>query len=168
MKIEIGPYVNWVGPYQIADLLQKIGVSKDRCYEIGEILSNTWVNDFCNWVHSKRTRKIKIKIDKYDTWNMDDTLALIISPMLKQLKETQHGAGRVDNEDVPKELWATQQPLYDVDENYFKRWDWVLNEMIWAFEHHSQNDVLKFSEADVERIKNGFRLFGKYYLNLWD
>jgi hypothetical protein len=29
MRVKIGPYRNWVGPYQLADLLQKFGVSKD-------------------------------------------------------------------------------------------------------------------------------------------
>src|SRR6056300_1710880 len=38
------------------------------------------------WIESKRDRKIKIRIDKYDTWAMDHTLALIALPMLKQLK----------------------------------------------------------------------------------
>jgi hypothetical protein len=28
-------------------------------------------------------RKIDVRIDKYDTWNMDSTLAYIILPMLK-------------------------------------------------------------------------------------
>lgn len=36
-------------------------------------------------------RRIDIQIDKYDTWNMYHTLALIIYPMLIQLKETKHG-----------------------------------------------------------------------------
>jgi hypothetical protein len=69
---------------------------------------------------------------------MDHTLADIILPMLKQLKETKHGAPFVDDEDVPEELKSTSAPPkeneYDTDENHFKRWDWVLDEMIFAFE----------------------------------
>ena len=36
-------------------------------------------------------RKIKIQIDKWDTYSMDHTLAMIIYPMLLQLKATKHG-----------------------------------------------------------------------------
>jgi hypothetical protein len=78
-----------------------------------------------------------VKIDYYDTWSMDHTLADIILPMLKQLDTDKHGAPNVDDEDVPKELrsiYALPKDEYDVDGNHFARWDWVLNEMIFAFE----------------------------------
>ena len=84
---------------------------------------------------SDRERKVKIQIDPWDTWSMDNTLAHIITPMLKQLKATQHGAPKVDSEDVPEELRPEKLVgEYDVDENYFKRWEYVLDEMIFAFE----------------------------------
>ncbi len=138
MKIHLGPYINWIGPYQIADKLQKLGLSEDRCYAIGEWLADTWLTKACEWVHSKRKRKQKIRIDRYDTWNMDSTLALIVLPMLKQLKRDKHGAPLVEDRDVPEHLRSTATPSkeneYDLDDNHFKRWDWVLDEMIWAFE----------------------------------
>ena len=102
MKVYIGPYTTWLGPYQIADKIPFI--SEDTRNKIGDWLANTWVNDFCNWLESKKQRKVKIRIDNYDTWNMDSTLALIIVPMLKQLRETKHGAPMVDNEDVPSTM----------------------------------------------------------------
>jgi len=96
-----------------------------------------------NWWVS-RPRKEKIRIDKWDTWNMDHTLALIIVPMLKQLRATKHGAPYVDDADVPEELRSTTAPPkeneWDTDANHFKRWDWVLDEMIWAFEQHASDD----------------------------
>jgi len=52
-------------------------------------------------------RVIDVHIDEFDTWSMDDTLSHIILPMLKQLKETKHGAPNVDKEDVPSELRPT-------------------------------------------------------------
>ena len=82
-------------------------------------------------------RKVSIRIDPWDTWNMDTTLALIIVPMLKQLKETKNGAPQVDLEDVPEELRDTPAQLVGErieDGNYFKRWEYVLDEMIFAFE----------------------------------
>ena len=137
MKIFMGPYKNWMGSYQLAELLEKVGVSEDRCDKIGDWLSKTWVHDLCEWVESKRKRSIKVRIDKYDTWSMDSTLAYIILPMLKQLKETKHGAPNVDDKDVPKELRSSSAPKtkneWIADDNRDARWDWVLDEMIWAF-----------------------------------
>jgi hypothetical protein len=79
-----------------------------------------------------------IKIDYYDTWSMDHTLSPIILPMLKQLKETKHGAPFVNDEDVPETLKSTSAPPkqneWDTDDNHFARWDYVLDEMIFAFE----------------------------------
>lgn len=141
-------------------------------------------------------RQIDIRIDKFDTWSMDHTLALIIVPMLKQLKATKHGAPYVADEDVPEHLRSTAAPPlengWDVDDNHFKRWDWVLDEMIWAMEQIVKDDESEFydhSEVDNtsidswvksmkidreglqayhERIQNGCRLFGVHFQNLWD
>jgi len=151
MKVYIGPYKDYFGPYQLADLLQKVGVSEDRCNTVGDWLSKTWVNKVFTWIYSKKKRKIKINIHKYDTWGMDSTLALIILPMLKQLKDTKHGSGIVDLDDVPEKMRFTTTENYECQETFdfyndpdlckqniqcdvHDRWDWVLEEMIWAFE----------------------------------
>jgi len=169
------------------------------------------------WVWDKVDHKIDyVKIDRWDTWSMDHTLSYIVLPMLKQLQSEKHGAPFVDDEDVPEELKSTSAPPkeneYDTDANHFKRWDYVLNEMIFAFEHKvddSWEDDYRSGEHDIlwvpvdkdgnevpkgehkfmqmakgpkdtyecdydgmeivhKRMKNGFRLFGKYYEGLWD
>ena len=145
MLVKIGGYKNWIGPYQLADLLKHVGVSEDTCFKIGSWLADkTPLTNICEFIHSYRKRKLVVKIHKYDTWNMDNTLAHIILPMLIQLKETKHGAPIVDDEDVPEELRSTSAPPkeneYDVDGNHFKRWDWVMDEMIFAFEHELDDD----------------------------
>jgi hypothetical protein len=137
MKIKIGPYLTWWGPYQIAKLLRYVGVNDDRCYLIGKRLSETKLNDVCQWIYDKRKRKIKIKIDDYDVWNMDGTLAIIILPMLKKLRDVKHGSPNVDDSDVPDELKSTVSPAkteYESDGLVHERWEWVLNEIIWTFE----------------------------------
>ena len=153
MKVKIGPYKNWFGPYQLAELLcfwtkkvpDEFGTMQhpEWVHDFGTWLAGgddneSWLYKFLLWVDSKRKRKIKVHIDKYDTWSMDSTLAIIILPMLKQLKATKHGAPHVDDEDVPEELRSTTAPPkeneYDIDDNHFKRWDWVMDEMIWTFE----------------------------------
>jgi hypothetical protein len=112
-----------------------------------------------NWWY-EIPRKEKIRIDKYDTWNMDRTLALIILPMLKQLKATTHGAPYVDDADVPEELRSTAAPPkeneWGTDANHFKRWDWVLDEMIWAFEQHTKEDDTAQFHHNTENSKVEF------------
>jgi hypothetical protein len=93
---------------------------------------------------------------------MKHTLALIILPMLIQLKENKHGAPYVDDEDVPEELRSTSAPSkeneWDTDDNHFKRWDWVLNEMIYAFDCEANEDwenQFYSGKHDIEWIKRG-------------
>jgi hypothetical protein len=85
-----------------------------------------------------------VRIDRWDTWSMDSTLATIVLPMLKQLQATKHGAPMVDDEDVPEHLRSTsagpKDNEWDTDSNHFLRWDWVLAEMIYAFEKKNQDD----------------------------
>ena len=116
---------------------------------------------------------VSVDIDEWDTWSMDHTLAHIILPMLKQLKETAHGTPEVDMMDVPKELRASKaeiasaREIGDTDASYFKRWDWILDEMIFAFQS-KVNDDCKEDMLFQERISLGFSMFGKYYQKLWD
>ena len=187
MKVNIGPYRNWFGPYQLAE---KIMFWKDKdddaVFDFGEKISNTFIGDFLQWVDSKKKRKVKVHIDKYDTWGMDHTLALIILPMLKQLRDTKHGSPAVDDKDVPKHLRCGVEPAsadYEPDGKWHQRWEWVMDEMIWAFEQivDDDNDSQFFDHSiepngfDVKgwkkhhkRINNGTRLFGVYYQGLWD
>ena len=132
-----------------------------------------------NWLYDKfgysPQQKVKVHIDKWDTWSMDHTLAPIILPMLKQLKETKHGAPYVDPDDCPKDLRPKEQNEYGTDDTHFARWDWVLDEMIYAFDCKANKDDVwmrledkKEIDKEQKRISNGFRLFGKYYEALWD
>ena len=138
-----------------------------------------------NWLYEKfdykPEQKVSVHIDKWDTWSMDYTLADIVLPMLKQLKETNQGAPYVYPEDVPSKLRPTKQELLqynkqgETDPKWFDRWDWVMDEMIYAFDCKANKDevYMRFDDREEiqkeqDRISNGFRLFGKYYENLWD
>ena len=85
-------------------------------------------------------QEVDVVIHNYDTWSMDYTLAHVVLPMLKQLKETKHGAPNVDAEDVPEKLRPSEEWIKrynrdgETDPYFFKRWDWILDEMIFAFE----------------------------------
>jgi hypothetical protein len=215
MKVYIGPYRDrWVSYVHDKYMNKKYGWDWTEYGQKGMIhktepMSEAFLRkleDALQWIYNhtinliidrRSGQKTKIRIDKYDTWSMDHTLAPIILPMLKQLKETKHGSPIVDDEDVPEELRSTSASPkdndYDIDEYHHKRWDWVLYEMIWAFEQkcrdhweedyygpyiEGEDDKLlsgRFEWTDdegrkkhQERMSNGFRLFGKYYENLWD
>jgi hypothetical protein len=204
MRVNLGPYRDHWGPYQLAQLLQKVGVSELRCHNIGTWLTDhTPLGGVCQWLHDRCQRQIKVRIDPWDTWSMDKTLSHIILPMLRQLKATTHGAPSIDDEDVPagQALRSTEAPPraneWDIDENHFRRWDWVLDEEIWAFEqiatdkddgqdfydfseHHGlmpwdpgyDSSKTRYDQAGHEayqaRLNNGLRLFGKYFRAHWD
>ena len=107
-------------------------------------------------------QKVSVHIDNYDTWSMDHTLAHIILPMLKQLKETKHGAPYVYPEDVPTELRPTKKELTaytlngDVDSKFYERWNWVLDEMIFAFgsKHNDWEEQFYSGEHDTSWIEH--------------
>ena len=91
------------------------------------------------WVGERIYPRIEfVKIDRWDTWSMDHTLAHIVLPMLRQLQATKHGSPMVDDEDVPEHLRSTAAPAkeneWDIDAKHHDRWDWVMGEMIFAFE----------------------------------
>lgn len=203
MKVKIGKYKGWVGPYQLAELLcfwvkdvpDEYGITRkpDWVHDFGEWLAHgsiepedqvgdrtkmfgdarpiTVLHKFLLWIDKiKGERKVKIHIDKWDTWSMDHTLSLIILPMLKQLKASKHGAPHVDDEDVPDELKSTTAPAkendWDTDDNHFKRWDYVLDEMIWAFENIASGDWEQQFHTGVhdsyfEKLENGNYLMVK-------
>jgi hypothetical protein len=219
MKIYINKYrSHWLSPYKI---LEKVFFW--RKFDYDEPVIERWsdrLQPVCEGlrrvldvVHPKIDY---VKVDRWDTWSMDHTLSMIALPMLIQLKASKHGAPWTDDEDVPEELRSTVAPPkadeHDTDGNHFKRWDWIMDEMIhahrckvddsweeqyWTGEWgktiwtESEEDYLNpltgvmekvYSmdndgnrECDWEglklaqaRIDNGFRLFGKYYQNLWD
>lgn len=194
MKVHIGPYTGWIGPYQIADAIffwvdrRGIFVEEPEIYKrwdyraadnFGEWLSNTWINDFCNWIDSKKKRKVVVRIDPYDTWSMDNTLALIIHPMLVQLKATNHGYFSSDPEDAPH-IGQDEGTDFTNDTKALDRYNWIMDELIWTFAQLVDDEKefqfydektgwdLEASRAYQDRIKNGLRLFGKYYRGLWD
>lgn len=144
-----------------------------------------------------KERKISVKIDSWDTWSADHTLALIIAPLLQKMKDDKQGSPSVDDADVPEHLRSTAAAPkvneWDTDENWHPRWRYVLDEMIWAmqqlrsdnsedqFYDHSavdetkgvmqQIDTIKIDHEGLklhqERIQKGCELFGKYFQALW-
>ena len=163
MKVYIGPYRDrWVSYVHDKYMNKKYGWDWPEYGQKGLRITHEpfkeaflrnledalqWIyNHTINLILDRRSgQKMKIRIDKYDTWSMDHTLAPIILPMLKQLKETKHGSPSVDMVDVPQELRVNDvesKQLWDrgeLDDNHHARWAWVLNEMIWTFEQKNRD-----------------------------
>lgn len=207
---------HWLSPYTVIDYLF-FWTAWSRCQRDNSVsdCKNPWmdrpdwtdrwadrIEPACRLISSIRrilNPEIRwVKIDRYDTWSMDHTLAHIIHPMLVQLKATKHGAPWTDDDDVPDHLKSTAaEPKineWDTDSNHFLRWDYILDEMIWTFAQELKpDDESEFfdrsascNETDLDqavaklqvdreglaahqaRKANGFRLFGKYYQALWD
>lgn len=130
--------------------------------KIGKYPKHRWYH---NWLFEKfgikNEQKVSVRIDKFDTWSMDDTLAHIILPMLKQLKATKQGAPWVAVADVPSELRPTKKELTaytkngETDSKFFERWDWVVNEMIFAFEskHNAWEEQFQSGEPDITWVE---------------
>ena len=170
MKVNIGPYINWIGPYQIADMIffwvekypdEKLEQRWDyRIHDkFGDWLAggpekDSWLTKLCQWVQNNRQRRMKIHIDNYDVWSMDATLSPIILPMLIKLKEIKHGSGYVELEDVPVEMRYTQTEEYDPQYTFdfyqaaevkmecdiHTRYSWLLDELIWTFTQMCDDD----------------------------
>lgn len=207
MKVKIGPYrYRWVSYVHDRYMDKKYGRWEwdESTTRFEKFLER--VEDVLQWIYNHSinlvidnipNQRFKVHIDDYDVWSMDHTLAYIVVPMLKKLKDKKHGAPFVDNADVPKELRMSKKELDAFnndgtsDDKFFKRWDWIIDEMIWAFEQKTYDWEEQYygewqpsddkplggyflnpndedRKAHQERMTNGFKLFGKYYENLWD
>jgi hypothetical protein len=194
MKVYIGPYrtthistytffdryISWKyeKPYwQVKDdEYTKTDKFVERICDITQDVLNATINKLIG----NRERDVKVRIDPYDTWSMDHTLALIVHPMLVQLRDTNHGFFQPDVEDVPHIGVGEETDYGHSDTKAQDRYNWVMDELIWTFEQlKNDNDYDLFysdekgwnreaMDAHHERIKNGLRLFGKYYRALWD
>lgn len=156
MKVYISNYrQHWISPYTILNYVffWTDWSKSSRCRDIvhdEEIVDppawvETWaerltpVSQAIKWVLDRVHPEVcYVKIDAWDTWSMDHTLAHMILPMLRQLQATKHGSPFVDDDDVPEHLRSTAVPAkqneWDTDANHHARWDWALGEMIFAFE----------------------------------
>jgi hypothetical protein len=216
MKVYMNGYPDhWLSPYTIMDYAF-FWTDWSKCHRDKGIVEDKdfidrpeWVESYVNYLAPicealQKVRKVinpqirYVKIDRYDSWNADHTLSLVILPVLKQLKETKHGAPFTDDEDVPKRLRSyvatPKENEWDTDEFHFQRWDYIMDEIIWALEQHTkdddENEFFDHSEsrgvedwneklgkikvdhvglkAHQERKQNGFRLMGKYWMHMWD
>lgn len=139
MKIYLNkPKNNWLSPYTI---IETVLFWKDIDYADYEHIAEALM-PFCNCLYKVRNffnREINyVKVDYWDAWDFSTTLAPIVLPMLKTLKENKHGYGFIECEDAPeyltppKSLQDETLTCYDYLAQY--RYEWLIDELIWTFE----------------------------------
>jgi hypothetical protein len=194
MKVRIGKYPRWYGPHKFIEPLKYLGVSENTRDRIADFIPNGPFKWFQEVFQNDGGRKIHVEVHEHDCWSADTTLAHIITPVLIKLRELKHGVAWVEHSDVPKEMRKTADDFKDTEYSWSETgcyapeyWDYVMGEMIWAFqsvldedgeretwytwdENHEKIvnfDKKKYDEY-MNRQKNGLILFGKYYRSLWD
>lgn len=183
MKVYIGPYDHWFRPARwVKDfvmwfhgfsgkqhwhVIQRLKFQPhDEMKKIEDWLNDRWLyrklRDLENWVNNTVGRKVRIRIDNYDVWNLGDTLAMIALPMLYEFKRQGiTGAPHVDDEDVPEYLRTTAAPPLTeeeqntggVDKLWHQRWEWVVQEMIYALEEMNDPDSDSRFHSDIDPEK---------------
>lgn len=139
-------------------------------------------------------RDVQVELHDYDTYNADETLSLIILPVLKALRDEKCGTPITAEADAPQ--FPDDRETDEFNRGFNEdRWKFILNEMIWAFEQNvdPDNDDRFWTDTGVPaetglakrlglneqtfdkegwkahdaRIQNGLRLFGTYFRSLW-
>jgi len=96
--------------------------------------------NFRNFNSGPNERKVEVTVDRWDTYSMDHTAALLILPLLLQLKKSKHGvpSGLVDRigGDMDNNLCFDfiQEDENEVFDKLCDQWDEILNKMIWSFQ----------------------------------
>ena len=93
-------------------------------------------------------REIDIVIDPYDSWSAEHTMALIILPLLKQLRTKKHGSPGNMLEFTQSSDYNWYQRSFDfyeegdeaADEAGHARWGKMLDHIIWSFQMHVDGD----------------------------
>ena len=85
-----------------------------------------------------QVRKNHVVCSETDAWEADWTIAQMVLPLLLQVKKDKRGAPVVDDVYVPEELRSTacapKENKWDTDDNWFKRYEYVLDEIIFAMQ----------------------------------
>lgn len=98
----------------------------------------------------KGNRTIKVRIDGYDCWNANHSIAVIALPLLKRFKERAAG-----------HPWQITM----------EEWNKILDQMIWSMQMVVEEKDCIGSTTKVKnfyrKLQKGFELFGKYFQSLW-
>jgi hypothetical protein len=141
--------------------IYKKPICKDMIFK-NKIL-NMVLGPVCGFILSVNNKfKVNIKLNSYDTMNPN----LLISTMSLELIKEYHKIKRIsypliDNADIPKTLVTKNRPTL----NSAEKWSYILCEIEYALQSHLDFEKGE-TDIDFDRMINGLRLFGKYYIHL--
>lgn len=95
-----------------------------------------------------------------ECWNLDETLAALILPRLIHFRDNHCCA--------PSCLFEYDEFDHIKEEDGFKKWNEILDKMIWAFYLYISVDPLYWTEEQKQQIDEGLKLFAEYFQSLWD
>jgi hypothetical protein len=129
-------YMNKKHGYEWEENTNKFEVFLEKVESTLQSIYNATINKV---VDLRPKRKVYVRVDDYDVWNADDTLAHIILPVLIKVRESKYGTPHIDDEDVPENIRSTaatkpKEHEWDSDEFQEARWQYAIGEMIYAFE----------------------------------
>lgn len=172
MKVYLGPYSNRFSGQSTRDLYYMLRYVKreyfveDQEKDFFDCIVEDFIDlyeDFVCPILNRlflRQRKEKVRIDYYDSWGADHTIALIAHPLLVQLRESKHGTPATEAVDLPEGFDTSDDKHYNG--TYSQRaWDYILGEIIWALhevaneypgkeEYHFNSDQLKMESVPLE------------------
>lgn len=127
----------------------------------------------------------RVDIRPYDTWDLFTTLALVITPALKDFRARSRSCPATevpveDYDDMKADEYGND-PFQDDTGKWWSydldRWYDILDQMIFSFEKVQtdwEEEFYDFGDTDMEgkaamgeRIQEGLNLFAKYYTSLW-
>lgn len=100
--------------------------------------------------------------DDTELWNLDYTLAAFILPRLKTFRDDVK-----ESIAVPSCLTEDAKTGEDIEKARSK-WHDYLDKMVWAFQQIIDDENINYDLATREETKKGLRLFGEFFLFLWD
>lgn len=160
MRVRIGPYSPWYDPVRLLSPLERV-LGHEKFERVLEGFENSPLGSFLKRRSNRYRRRVSVRIDGYDCWNLDETLAFIIAPALRKLKEAKHGAALVDDEDVPESLASDSS-----DERTFEKWAYILDEMIWAMDQLVDNKDDQFYSGSTDFVEVPVKLGGEELVEL--
>jgi hypothetical protein len=126
--------------------------------------------DFFKYKNFKRYLKMWLQRrirgwDDSETWSLDYSLAKLISPRLKKLKEKLNNFKTFPNS-LSTEEEGNSDECFD---KHFNQWIKIIDKMILAFDIIIKNDTYYWNNQGKldSRIEEGLDLFRKHYFDLW-
>lgn len=92
--------------------------------------------------------KAHVKIDYWDTWDVNTVVAKMMIPLLTDYRNKVHG--------------------YPGDIEDIEAWRYLIDVMISAFSIIAEDDVWSRSPEEQRRVDEGLALFAHYFEALWN